>query len=70
MELTYTSSKNPISIPAKGTGVYATLTKLRRQLQNLYGEGTPQTVWNHIIISQVEKHLSKMGIFEIKYRKV
>ena len=69
MELTYTSNKKPISIPAKTTWVYTTLTKPRRQLQNLHREGTPQTTWNRIV-SQVEKNIFQMEIFAIKYRKL
>ena len=69
MELTYTSNENPISVPAKSTGVYATLTKPRRQLQNLYGEGAPQTVWNHIIISQVENIFQKWEYLKLNIEK-
>lgn len=45
-------------------------TKPRRLLQNLHEKGTPQIVWDHIIISWVEKHLANTGIYLIKNLKV
>lgn len=45
-------------------------TKPRRQVQNLHRKGTPQIVWDHIIISWVKKHPANTGIYLIKNPKV